>query len=408
MTALDPDSAGVGKQTMLDWLRINHPKEVIRCGLNKAEIADIVRQKQPDHHKLSHSTPPSSSLKPSKAGIQSIKKEPVDHVGPATSSFTGLTQQPSTDPQSVPKSRIKLIPGATVRLGKRVASSETAGQSTSKKRTPGRVVTFINASPSQFTNTSVKCEPNSELGDADDRQTEFYPLENSYTTKLTSTSSPIPKSGQPYINPALLSDRHTKHHTPPMSPRPSSENQSNTLISLTTDEEFVSQEKKIPQPRDLMEFSDLDLFETENTLIGRDIPSITNTPRTVSGVDIFLLERQREEKVLSVEESINDLKTQVELANKNRFDPSSIEDKQITQDEEIKTLRKSMASLQDKLGSFDEFKKQFTRLNNEVIKLRKELGEAFKELQKQEEIITKLIQMGEEEEEDDYEEEDSS
>ncbi|KAH9820787.1 hypothetical protein DFH28DRAFT_1079550 [Melampsora americana] len=264
----------------------------------------------PDH-KLSHSTPPSSSLKPSKAGIQSIKKEPVDHVGPATSSFTGLTQQPSTDPQSVPKSRIKLIPGATVRLGKRVASSETAGQSTSKKRTPvpqpvknsskniakhQQKVTFINASPSQFTNTSVKCEPNSELGDADDRQTEFYPLENSYTTKLTSTSSPIPKSGQPYINPALLSDRHTKHHTPPMSPRPSSENQSNTLISLTTDEDLVSQEKKIPQPRDLMEFSDLDLFETENTLIGRDIPSITNTPRTVSGVDIFLLERQREEK----------------------------------------------------------------------------------------------------------------
>jgi hypothetical protein len=47
-------------------------------------------------------------------------------------------------------------------------------------------------------------------------------------------------------------------------------------------------------------------------------------------------------------------------------------------------------------------------LNDEVIKLRKELGEAFKELKKQEEIITKLIQMGEAEEEDDYEEEDSS
>lgn len=47
-------------------------------------------------------------------------------------------------------------------------------------------------------------------------------------------------------------------------------------------------------------------------------------------------------------------------------------------------------------------------MNDEVIKLRKELGEAFKELKKQEEIITKLIQMGEAEEEDDYEEEDSS
>ncbi|EGF98176.1 uncharacterized protein MELLADRAFT_113731 [Melampsora larici-populina 98AG31] len=249
---------------------------------------------------LSHSTSPSSNLKPSKAGIRSIEKKPVDLVGPATSSCTGLPhEQPLTDPQSFA-------------WANEMASSETERQSTSKKRTPvpqpvknssnniakhQKKVTFIHASPSQSTDTSVKCIPTSEIGDADDRQTEFYPLENSYTTKLTSTSSPIPKSGQPYINAALLSHRHKKHHTPPMSPKPSSEIQSNTLISLTTDEDFTSQERKIPQPRDLMEFSDLDLFETENTLVGRDIPPITNTPQMVSGVDIFLLERQREEKV---------------------------------------------------------------------------------------------------------------
>lgn len=67
-----------------------------------------------------------------------------------------------------------------------------------------------------------------------------------------------------------------------------------------------------------------------------------------------------------------------------------------------------MANLQEKLGSFDEFKTQVTRLNNEVIKLRKELSEAFNELQKQEEIITKIIQMGDVEGEDEYEDESSS
>lgn len=46
-STLDPRNPSVNKQTMLDWLRINHPMTPIRSGANKAEVAKIVRDVQP-------------------------------------------------------------------------------------------------------------------------------------------------------------------------------------------------------------------------------------------------------------------------------------------------------------------------------------------------------------------------
>lgn len=45
--ALDPNNPSVSKQTMLDWLRINHPMTVISKKANKAKVARIVQEKQP-------------------------------------------------------------------------------------------------------------------------------------------------------------------------------------------------------------------------------------------------------------------------------------------------------------------------------------------------------------------------
>lgn len=51
--ALNPDAPGVGKQMMLDWLRIHFPKRAISGSLQKSDIAKIVREMQP-HSKSIH------------------------------------------------------------------------------------------------------------------------------------------------------------------------------------------------------------------------------------------------------------------------------------------------------------------------------------------------------------------
>lgn len=46
---LDPSSRGMSKQIMLDWMRINHPQTPIKSGLNKNDVAKIVREMQPEY-----------------------------------------------------------------------------------------------------------------------------------------------------------------------------------------------------------------------------------------------------------------------------------------------------------------------------------------------------------------------
>jgi hypothetical protein len=54
-TLLDPSNPSSSKQTMLDWLRIHHPKTVISSKINKDEVAKIVREKQPACQSTYHS-----------------------------------------------------------------------------------------------------------------------------------------------------------------------------------------------------------------------------------------------------------------------------------------------------------------------------------------------------------------
>lgn len=46
--SLDPDAPGVGKQAMLDWMHINHPKIPIKTGASREEVARKVKEVQPN------------------------------------------------------------------------------------------------------------------------------------------------------------------------------------------------------------------------------------------------------------------------------------------------------------------------------------------------------------------------
>jgi hypothetical protein len=43
----DPAHPGIDKQTMLDWLRNNHPETFVESNANEDEVAAIVRKVQP-------------------------------------------------------------------------------------------------------------------------------------------------------------------------------------------------------------------------------------------------------------------------------------------------------------------------------------------------------------------------
>ncbi|EGG02564.1 uncharacterized protein MELLADRAFT_91307 [Melampsora larici-populina 98AG31] len=404
MCTLDPDAPGVGKQTMLDWLRINHPMETIRTGLNKGEIAQIVRRVQPETNHIQHhvstttSLPEPSDLKPTKAGIRISKKNRHEtHISSSSTVCSASIQQPLTDPQLASKRKLEIVPGGKVHLGKRSVSGETNRQS--KKRVLSGTQSVVNSTDDSDSTPNVKLETTSDSSEARHKQSKSDP----------SDLSPSPKYGQSYINPAILPSHKKKLQTPPNSARGSSELQSNTLIDLGADNNDILEGGTTTQPRDLMEFADRDWFETENTTVGQDVPPITNNGPIVSGVDVFLKEREHGQKVAYLNNVIESLKSQVDTSEQSRLDDvASIQHKQNKQDDTIHRLQRSVGFLEEKVEMFDGLKEQLNSLETEVKELRKSLGEAVTELGAQEEIITKLIHMQEEDgDEDDSQEYDS-
>lgn len=158
------------------------------------------------------------------------------------------------------------------------------------------------------------------------------PVEEPEAPGVSSADSPIlnvslyiPNSGKPYFNPKIFSeyDQNTlKLACPTTQAKSNLGDTSENLIDVQSDANVVPSTSAIGSVCDLMSFSQGDVFETENiskmtslptsnqciriwnvsfrcVVTGREICPIITSGKQLTGVDVFLHERQKEDKCMS-------------------------------------------------------------------------------------------------------------
>ncbi|EGG12707.1 uncharacterized protein MELLADRAFT_101206 [Melampsora larici-populina 98AG31] len=236
------------------------------------------------------------------------------------------------------------------------------------------------------------------------------------TTQFISAHHLGPEVGKSFMSPDLVSFQHngpTSRRIPPKST--CLKTQTSNLVDLNPESAVIPSVTKVKVHPDLIEFSDLDLFETENHEPDRVIPSIINNETPKSGVNVFQMEQLRNDKkihlVLALEESLSRLTSKVEMAEKEAIDHTlaiknarqqgmsntnccfftTLEKLTQTADDLLQELKARVALLEKKTGTIDQLKGKIASIEQKFTQMKENLDEALSELQKQEEIITKMM-----------------
>ncbi|EGG00659.1 uncharacterized protein MELLADRAFT_93101 [Melampsora larici-populina 98AG31] len=378
--SLDPANPGVGKQMMLDWLRIHYPKRVMQPHL-------FPPPKNPSLTKLGVTQSGSNAAS---SNSEADGSQPVtDCSGPGLQDQKSLVSE--TRRSRMPS---KLVSAETVHLGKRSVSFE--GKPQSKKR----IAKGVRAVQPSIVHTLK--QPKKQVVD-DGGDAEAPKALEASASRILNISPYIPKSGKPYLNPKAFLDNNQNnlqlaHPTPPA--KSNLEETYEKLIDVQSDVNVLPSTEAIESDRDLMTFSQGDVFKTENIMTGSEICPITNHGKQLTGVDVFLRERQQHNKLFALEETVAILTRKVDTAKKLASEVLAGQAKvksqaQFATDSALHELQESMVFLEKKISAFDDVKDQVTSLQFEVSRLRARLDKAHDELQTQEEIITKLMSLQE-------------
>ncbi|EGG01302.1 uncharacterized protein MELLADRAFT_92608 [Melampsora larici-populina 98AG31] len=343
-SVLDPSNPSVNKQTMLDWLRINHPKTPISSKANKAEVAKIVRDKQPEiFGEANPSATSSTLLDHTYPTLENLRvSSPV--VPKALKTSENLVKRSASADLDVPK-RIANdgdIPGKRIKVEKRTEVDQVGHRSKMTKMKNILHLQRASRPKSNSTKTSRPAEPIasakpivsnwihplpqappplspiSSLSNEDEKaeleglkQSIFSPLidqtvvSNSTLLPMVPSVAPERKPRKPLVNPHVANDSNDSK--PPVTTRKNRINK--------------PKEAHTPSEVDLIQFSDTEVFEMGNLVIGRDIPVIQMQGRPDSsnaktGVDIFQEEQRREQKVKTLEERLAHLESTIEIIEK--------------------------------------------------------------------------------------------
>lgn len=376
-STLDPTSSS--KQTMLDWLRIHHPKTVIRSKANKEEVANIVREKQPNFFTDATSGDPPVTSK------TKLHYPPLEHLrvsSPVPSNRTETSQSvkrsASQDLElSHPHKRVgidtKAKPGSPTGTGSKIVKrkknlSRPKLSKIRPHRPPKPVVSewIKTVSTSPQVSTSIPSAIRSE----DDKhelnklkQILFGPLDN------PGDASPSDKQ-EPLVD--CVVDTHYVKSFP-------SSHQSN-FTEKTVDMNNPNP-AKVPEDLDLIEFSDTKVFEVGNLVTGRDIPVIQmqqiHSPSSKkTGVDVFQEAQRQEERIRTLEERLAHLETSLEAMEKksSRDTLQDLQQEQLNanalahQSSLLEQATKGIAILNTKLNNLDvdAIKQDIARINTKI------------------------------------------
>ncbi|EGG09374.1 uncharacterized protein MELLADRAFT_95817 [Melampsora larici-populina 98AG31] len=399
----DPSAPGVGKQMMLDWLRINFPLIPVNGQLSKSKIAETVREQQPEFF-----PDPTSSSPPQRfdqSGTSSMNN-PEEAKKDSSSSTTSMPHPSavSSSSKTVKKDLGAHPPPSSVaRLAKQSVSNETDKNSNKRSATAnGTIGVFYN------NRVPLRLKCNSKIKQDDvEVSDDVHKVELSGSTPQFISSHLLgPEGAQSFISPDLIPLQHMNKSSfrriPPKSP--CLKTQTNDLVDVGPQSAVIPSVTKVKFHPDLIEFLDLDLFETENTETEPVIPCLTNSGKQRSGVDIFLMEQHRNDKILGLETALSELKTKIEMTAKSDIDTKKAQQQGTSRhhlfaiiskltppaDDLLQGLKADVAHLKKKSRTIDQLNDKVASMEQELIHLKEKLDEALSELQKQEEIITKM------------------
>ncbi|EGG07399.1 uncharacterized protein MELLADRAFT_85843 [Melampsora larici-populina 98AG31] len=321
---LDPDNPPVNKQIMLDWLRINHPKTVVRSKANKDKVADIVRSVQPHifHDSASNAlanTSASPDAYPTLEHLQVTSPVVINSFkAKAQSKNSSASQRLEVPDLSNASTKVADPLPALEKL--RVLSPDVS--KSSKEQLPKRLASQDLEVP----------YPTKRLGISEtDAKTIKVKIEakatsNASNSKTKKYDDKLTNYKQNHQRPKRLDQQSEKSLNGHMRHELETLKQSIYAPPHDASKELTTATSVVPELNpathhndnvDLIEFSDTEIFEVGNLVFGRDIPSINmhadlSKPKT--GVDVIQEEQRREEKVQSLEERLASLESSLVIA----------------------------------------------------------------------------------------------
>ncbi|EGF97339.1 uncharacterized protein MELLADRAFT_85857 [Melampsora larici-populina 98AG31] len=340
-TFLDPNNPSVGKQTMLDWLRIHHPMTPIRSNISKGEVANIVREKQPEFFPNPTSDSPavasaminiyptledlrvtspitSTSLEKKEPLVKRSASQDLEFSHPHKRIGLGMEAKPESEVWGTSTSK-------TLKKKKQASSRSKTANSTStvrqrSKRIVSNRIEGVSISSPRISSISSLSNEDEKKGLEGLKQSLFgsHINDQSGTSRIpTSTNRSVPKLSpiKRETSPVNMFFNIDPHH----SQGHKGWNESKSQEEFTNVK--ASNPAHVSDDMDLIQFSDTEVFEVGNLVIGRDIPAINlnenlSPLNKKSGVDIFKEEQQREEKVRTLEQRLAHLETSLEEMEK--------------------------------------------------------------------------------------------
>ncbi|EGF97152.1 uncharacterized protein MELLADRAFT_87577 [Melampsora larici-populina 98AG31] len=399
----DPSAPGVTRQMMIDWMHIHHPMTTLRPRIGTDELSDLVRGKQPAFFpKLTSHVPALATLDTASKPVAESSKH-----GNITQSHTTNTKQNTLSPietvQHHPP-KINTLHESLIKKTKPVSSSPSPsllrkrgvaldtgsenGPSVKHVKT-GESKVSLESKVSRVRKTSTahkkKITPKpSEIdqGPSDTTQSEIsktkaVKFEESENTLITLSNL------EPEISSAATSGTVKIKHRIRIPPKPE--------LPATTNEVM-----------DLIDFSDTDILDTGNLVIGKDISPIsfdtsTNTPTAVkgvkkSGVEVFLEERSREERICALEGSKAQMAEKIEMNSKTLFQ-HSMRLEEI--DHSVSHLQTNVNRLDGEVSVISTLEAKLETLQNQVIDLRQQLNIARDDISTHEDVIARMMEQDE-------------
>ncbi|EGF97413.1 uncharacterized protein MELLADRAFT_85582 [Melampsora larici-populina 98AG31] len=367
----DPNIPGVGKQAMLDWMLINRAMTPIRKNAHKNEVAQKVREAQPDlfpdpfsEEPLSldcHSTASANSHQPElsaptnvkeKGGVLRMKRSssPGNPVPPKKRVVSGKSSlSKSTLRSKLPEP--EALDQGVIRTDGKVKKKSVRYEGLPSPKAPGPQPTVLKEEKLQpFHLNSLERCPSNGISKLEDLKP-FHNLQKPDAVPQRKANSSI----VPSIIPLNSATHITKQ-----------ESQQEPLVSLTPEDTTLLEQAGLSTyDNDLISFPDLDLFELENIDISPIVPDsqslqITSNSSTAisnnesdanssnhnlkrTGVNVFQDERRRSLQCNNLYIIVSTLEERMDSMEKKIDSLQELQERVAIVDEGIQVVRERIA-----------------------------------------------------------------
>ncbi|EGF99539.1 uncharacterized protein MELLADRAFT_68479 [Melampsora larici-populina 98AG31] len=341
-TVLDPSDPGVSKHDMAQWLYERDKTTTLHSKITRAQLATKVRKAQPhlfpnpdtddpalDSNELPHQQQESGDRKvfgsmeshnpmpsPSTSGRNSQDLTSIATIAPPRKAKRVSFDPPISTCYLLHDVKPNLADMGPARKAKRVSSDDHSGSTMMKKKKKKSMEQQI---PDHPTSNSIPKSTGKGISKSTPgvKATSLLEVQDQceHTRELSVLQEPLVL---PALNPS--SNRVEDNN----------EGLEEQLISLGSEEGKPDTSSTHRYEMDLMEFPELDIFESENTILGRNIDPIPFKPSiepnselpVLSGTDYFQIQRSKEEQLATLEErvaSFEDMK-QIIVTTQTRLD----------------------------------------------------------------------------------------